>query len=104
MLVNSRADSVHYQQREWPKRMEFVTGTHNVQRLPLIPAEKVLLPPLHIKLGLIKNFVKSLPKDGEGANTCPINSLELVMLNCKLVYLLDHRFVSLFQMPDLVKH
>lgn len=27
--------------------------------------EKVLLPPLHIKLGLMKNFVKALDKSGE---------------------------------------
>ena len=27
--------------------------------------KKVLLPPLHIKLGLIKQFVKALPEEGE---------------------------------------
>ena len=27
---------------------------------------KVLLPPLHIKLGLMKQFVKALPWEGEG--------------------------------------
>ncbi|XP_076056096.1 uncharacterized protein LOC143034074 [Oratosquilla oratoria] len=53
-LWDSRADSVHYRQREWPQRTEFVPGRHNVKTLPLVPAEKVLLPPLHIKLGLIK--------------------------------------------------
>lgn len=65
-LWDSRADSVHYRQREWPQRTEFVPGRHNVKTLPLVPPEKVLLPPLHIKLGLMKNFVKSLAKDGEG--------------------------------------
>uniref|UniRef100_A0A8D9BT54 Uncharacterized protein n=1 Tax=Cacopsylla melanoneura TaxID=428564 RepID=A0A8D9BT54_9HEMI len=30
-----------------------------------IPPEKILLPPLHIKLGLMKQFVKSLPTDGD---------------------------------------
>ncbi|GBO02325.1 hypothetical protein AVEN_212991-1 [Araneus ventricosus] len=34
--------------------------------MPLLLAKKVLLPPLHIKLGLMKQFVKALPKQGEG--------------------------------------
>ena len=33
---------------------------YNVIREPLVSQEKVLLPPLHIKLGLIKQFVKAL--------------------------------------------
>ena len=36
----------------------------NVKNIPLINPKKVLLPPLHIKLGLIKQFVKALDKDG----------------------------------------
>jgi len=31
----------------------------------LVPANKVLLPPLHIRLGLVKQFIKALPTDGE---------------------------------------
>ena len=34
-------------------------GIYNVIREPLISREKVLLPPLHIKLGLVKQFVKA---------------------------------------------
>jgi hypothetical protein len=32
----------------------------------LVNPENVFLPPLHIKLGLIKNFVKAMDKSGEG--------------------------------------
>ena len=32
---------------------------------PLVPPENVLLPPLHIKLGLMKNFLKALNKEGQ---------------------------------------
>lgn len=35
----------------------------NVLKPPLVPAEKILIPPLHVKLGLMKNFVKTLPTD-----------------------------------------
>lgn len=31
---------------------------------PLTDPEKICLPPLHIKLGLVKNFVKAFQKDG----------------------------------------
>ena len=32
----------------------------------LIDAKKVQLPPLHIKLGLMKQFAKALPREGDG--------------------------------------
>ena len=35
----------------------------NVKYLPLVDPNDILLPPLHIKLGLFKNFVKALDKD-----------------------------------------
>ena len=36
----------------------------NIQRPNLVESNNVLLP-LHIKLGLMKQFVKALPKDGQ---------------------------------------
>jgi len=38
----------------------------NVASPPLVLPEKILLPPLHIKLGLMKNFVKGMDKTGHG--------------------------------------
>lgn len=35
----------------------------SVVNSPLVPVEKILLPPLHIKLGLVRNLVKALNKD-----------------------------------------
>ena len=32
---------------------------------PLVASENILMPPLHIKLGLVKQFVKALNKDGD---------------------------------------
>ena len=48
----------------WPKRTLKV-GEKNVHFESLVDPKKVLLPPLHIKLGMMKQFVKALPKDGE---------------------------------------
>ncbi|GBL79246.1 hypothetical protein AVEN_92468-1 [Araneus ventricosus] len=41
------------------------TRRKNVINTIFVPPVKVLLPPLHIKLGLMKQFIKSLSKNGE---------------------------------------
>lgn len=65
-LWNSRADDQHYKKKKWSVRTKPVVGEANVQRKPLIEnRENIILPPLHIKLGLIKNFAKKLDKEGE---------------------------------------
>jgi hypothetical protein len=64
-LWDSRADALHYTQREWPERTHFTPGTLNVKEQPLVDRHKVLLPPLHIKLGLMKNFIKALNHEGD---------------------------------------
>jgi hypothetical protein len=64
-LWDSRADAVHYQQHIWPKRTEFQIGKHNVKWEPLVEPKNVLMPPLHIKLGLMKQFVKALDQNSE---------------------------------------
>ena len=63
-LWDSRDTKAHYQKQVWPKREEFVVGEKNAKNIQLINPKKVLLPPLHIKLCLIKQFVKALDKDG----------------------------------------
>ena len=49
-LWNSRADSEHYEKMHWPMQKEVTPGMYNVIREPPLSQEKVLLPPLHIKL------------------------------------------------------
>jgi hypothetical protein len=49
-----------------PQRRSLLTGRKNVSNIPLVNPEDVLLPPLHIKLGLIKNFVKAMDRNGDG--------------------------------------
>ena len=38
----------------------------NAKNEPLVNPEDILLPPLHIKLGPMKNIVKAMVKDGSG--------------------------------------
>jgi hypothetical protein len=56
----------HYIQKQWPKRDSLIPGKRNVLNNPLVSAEKVFLIQLHIKLGLMKNFVKAVDKNGTG--------------------------------------
>lgn len=63
-LWDSRADSEHYIVRHWPKRKNFKCGENNIVQEKLVEPNKILLPPLHIKLGLMKQFTKALNKNG----------------------------------------
>ena len=65
-LWNSRDDENHYKRVYGPSRTERVVGKYNVKHPPLIDPQKVLLPTLHIKLGLMKNFVKGMDHQGSG--------------------------------------
>ena len=60
---DSHAKTVHYS-KNWALHKSHTPGTKNVAHQPLVDACKVLLPPLHIKLGLIKNFMKALDRNG----------------------------------------
>ena len=64
-LWDSRADDQHWQRKDWPIREELVVGENNVINEPLVNCDSILLPPLHIKLGLMKQFVKALDKNGD---------------------------------------
>ncbi|GBN12774.1 hypothetical protein AVEN_237651-1 [Araneus ventricosus] len=64
-LWDSRARSLHWTKTDWSLRGALTPGEKKVINITLVPPEKVLLPPLHIKLGLMKQFIKSVPKDGE---------------------------------------
>ena len=63
-LRDSRAVSQHYKQKDWGSRSTFVSSEHSLKENPLVDMNKVLLPPLPIKLGLVKNFMQALRRNG----------------------------------------
>lgn len=63
-LFDSRARNQHYSRKTWPQRQQHTVGDHNVLRERLVDPTKILLPPLHIKLGLAKQFIKTLDVNG----------------------------------------
>ena len=56
----------HYVNKLWPKQTSLMPREKNVISPPLVFPEKIFLPPLHIKLGLMKNSVKGMDKIGHG--------------------------------------
>ena len=54
-LWDSRAHYEHNSRREWPIRKDFVPGKQNVRNESLVQRDKIMLPPLHIKLWPVNN-------------------------------------------------
>jgi hypothetical protein len=59
---DSCAKCVHCS-KNWPLRKSHTPGTKNLAYQPLLDPRKVM-PTLHIKFGLMKNFVKALARNG----------------------------------------
>jgi hypothetical protein len=49
---------------DWTPRTSLETGIKNILHKSLVDPKKILLPFLHIKLGIMKKFVEALPKIG----------------------------------------
>lgn len=64
-MWDSRAREKHWTQKEWPIRKTLEAGMPNIVNDPIVSREKIVFPPLHIKLGLMKQFVKALRTDSE---------------------------------------
>ena len=64
-LWDSRADVEHYQKQKWPVREHLEIGSHNVIHPSLVDPKIILLLPLHIKLGLMRSFIKALNKESQ---------------------------------------
>ena len=63
-LWDSRARQEHWVHKEWPIREEIHVGSKIFTNVPLVDRKKIVFPPLHIKLGLFKQFAKALYKEG----------------------------------------
>ena len=64
-LWDSRAKDRHWIQKEWQVRESLQVGQNNIIHEPLVQHEKIVFPPLHIKLGLMKQFVKALSTESD---------------------------------------
>ena len=61
-MFDSRDRVNHYKIKAWPARPSLTPGSSNVVKRPLVDPGKILLPPLYIKLELMKQFFKAPDK------------------------------------------
>jgi hypothetical protein len=61
---DSRARSQHWEQKYWTSRTSIESGSKNILRKILVDPTKILLPLLHNRSGMMKQFVNALPKTG----------------------------------------
>ena len=62
---DSRANEEHWVRKECPPRNTIKPGENNIGNNPLVDRKNIILSPLHIKLGLMKQFVKALDRSGD---------------------------------------
>ncbi|GBM89684.1 hypothetical protein AVEN_65495-1 [Araneus ventricosus] len=63
---DNRDRKKHYIKEVWPKRQFLIQGVKNEENKSLFASEKIILPPFHMKLGLMKNFAKAMDCGGSG--------------------------------------
>jgi len=54
----STLTSIHYSRKDWPARKSLEPGIMNVENQPLVELSKILLPSMHLNLGLTKKICK----------------------------------------------
>ncbi|XP_022919297.2 uncharacterized protein [Onthophagus taurus] len=62
---DSRYKGDQYTNHTWQSRESSKQVNANVIQDPLVPQDKVILPPLHVKLGIVKSFLKTVAKRQE---------------------------------------
>lgn len=72
-LWEGRRDDLHYTDHVWAPRETLTPGEHSVQRKPIIDdTSDIILPPLHIKLGLVRQFVRALDPQSTSFQTLKV--------------------------------
>ncbi|GBN65261.1 hypothetical protein AVEN_18401-1 [Araneus ventricosus] len=89
----------HYIKKVWPKRQFLIPGVKNEENEPLFALEKIFLPPLHIKLGLMKNFVKAMDCGGSGFQCLRLKFLKVSEAKIKEGIFFGPQFRQLMKDP-----
>lgn len=62
---NSINKADHWTEKDWSVRDQLNVGEQNLIDAQLTPRDKIVFSPLHIKLRLMKQFVKALDKQND---------------------------------------
>ena len=63
-LWESRTKHEHWFRKDWLQRQQVTVDENNILYEPLVSRDKIIFSTLHVKLGLMKQFVKALDKEG----------------------------------------
>jgi hypothetical protein len=74
---HNKARSQHWKEKKWLSRVSLTPGSEDIALESLVDQQKVLLPPLHIKLGFVKQFEKDLQRYGKCFKHICSNVLDL---------------------------
>ncbi|GBL65645.1 hypothetical protein AVEN_14073-1 [Araneus ventricosus] len=91
----------YYIKKVWPKRQFLILGVKNEENEPLVVSEKILLPRLHIKLGLMKNFIKAMDCAGSGFQYLRLKFPKVSETKIKEVIFVGPQFRQLMKYPVL---
>ena len=91
---DSRDKANHWKVKNWPVWEHLKVGDKNVIHDQLVPFEKVIFLPLHIKLGLMKQFVKALGKTGQCFQYISSVFQDWATRNWKLVFFMVLKYGS----------
>ena len=67
-LWDRQARDDHWMKKGWPPSDSMRVGEASVIIEPLFARQKIIIPRMRIKLGLMKQFVKTLPETGDCLN------------------------------------
>ena len=84
----------HWVKKGWSAREDLAVGDKNIINEPLVGRDRIILPPLHIKLGLMKHLVKALDKHGDCFNYFVKKLPGLSMEKMKQEFLMDHKLAN----------
>ena len=91
---DSRATNQLCIKKDWPAREDLAVGDKNIINEPLVNRDRIILPSIHIKLSLMKQFVKALDKDGDCFNYIARTFSGLSMEKLKAGILMDPKFAN----------
>ena len=90
-LWDSRDSVAQYLNRDWPQQIKFSVENNSAKWEALLDPRKILLPLLHLKLGLMKQFVRAPNKSPQLLGISKISSLSWLQQKFKPVSLLLHK-------------
>jgi hypothetical protein len=61
--MGQQSSALHYSRKDWPARKSLELGFMYMENQPKVDPSKLLLPSMHLKLGLMKNYVKAMNQE-----------------------------------------